>query len=168
MPDYKWLMHQLTPDPDPAVQFWLVFARFEYALKGEHYASGTEKSVTANWDKFAADFSQAWKSDLTDQLKDAADYVLAHPPREQVLQGGTLAWADDVRPAAEPELKRLLLYVRRIRNNLFHGGKFAAGPMNGPERDTKLINSGLVILDACLSLCQQHKNEIYVRFMETL
>lgn len=166
MIDFDWLPAQLTPDHTRAITFWIVFSRFEYALKRENYATGDQRSVAANWDKLASDLNGVWNADRTPELRTTVDYFINQPPKKQTLQNNSLEWTDSVLPQHEPELKRLLTYVRRVRNNLFHGGKFNTGPVPAPERDTVLITNSLIVLDECLSLCQQGINAVYVRFME--
>lgn len=166
MRDYAWLPGQLAPDQMGTITFWIVFARFEYALKREGYAYGDQGSVWAHWDRLAAELNGTWNAGRTAELQAAADYFNSHPPRKQVFQNNMLEWADSVVPNHEPELKRLLIYVRRVRNNLFHGGKFNAGFVAAPERDTALITNSLIVLDECLTLCEQVLNGIFVRFME--
>lgn len=48
------------------------------------------------------------------------------------------------------DLDRLLVLVRRIRNNLFHGGKFPEGPEDDASRDRELLKSDIAVLQACL------------------
>lgn len=43
----------------------------------------------------------------------------------------------------------MLLYVRRVRNNLFHGGKFN-GRRFAPERSELLLRHSLTIHRACI------------------
>ncbi len=41
-----------------------------------------------------------------------------------------------------------LIYVRRVRNNLFHGGKYFEE--DAVNRDERLIDCSLVVLEACV------------------
>ena len=50
------------------------------------------------------------------------------------------------------ELTWLLLMVRTVRNNLFHGGKFPLIPVSEPSRDSTLLHHSITILAACLPL----------------
>jgi len=166
MRDFAWLPAQLAPNKGIAITFWIVFSRFEYALKRENYVTGDQSSVSAHWDGLAQDLNGVWNADRTPELRTAVDYFINQPPRKQTLQNNTLDWTESVLPNHEPELKRLLTYVRRVRNNLFHGGKFNTGLVPAPERDTQLVTNSLIILDECLTLCELHFNHVYVRFME--
>jgi hypothetical protein len=57
-----------------------------------------------------------------------------------------LSWKTS-RPTAKP-IKVLIIYVGRIRNNLFHGGKF---PML-LDRDRQLLEDGVSVLTALLAV----------------
>lgn len=72
------------------------------------------------------------------------------PPKKQVARAGRLYWEDA--PATQgSDTERLLVHVRRVRNNLFHGGKFSE-TWPYPERSGKLVGASLVVLQACLAL----------------
>ena len=81
-------------------------------------------------------------------MRVAIDYVLNNPPKKQVIQNGLLEW-NDSRPNTNSKADLVLLYVRRVRNNLFHGGKFN-DHWFAPERSEELLRYSLVILNACL------------------
>jgi hypothetical protein len=67
-----------------------------------------------------------------------------------VARGGRLDWEDAPAPAGA-DTEKLLVYVRRVRNNLFHGGKFSE-TWPDPERSGKLIRASLLVIEACLKL----------------
>jgi hypothetical protein len=70
------------------------------------------------------------------------------PPKKQVLVNGKLDWRDAPPSPNLPRAEQVLLMVRRIRNNLFHGGKF----LPGDDRDQVLVNHNIIVLQACLPL----------------
>jgi hypothetical protein len=64
-----------------------------------------------------------------------------------------MGWSEPRRREAnERQLTWLLLAIRTVRNNLFHGGKFPLIPMPDPSRDRDLLIHSLTILDAMLQL----------------
>lgn len=65
-----------------------------------------------------------------------------------MIKNGLIAW-DDSRPQTDSRADELLIYVRRVRNNLFHGGKFN-GHWFEPERSEPLLRYSIAILDACI------------------
>ncbi len=49
--------------------------------------------------------------------------------------------------------------VRRVRNNLFHGGKSPNGPMNDRLRNEQLIKASTRVLEMLLAECSNIKDE---------
>jgi len=120
------------------------FARIEYALKaaGFNYGEGEAKP---NWDKFASSVSGVLDKDPA--IAAAINYMNEKPPKKQVIRNKLLEW-EEVTPNVN-KTHEILLCVRRVRNNLFHGGKFN-GHWFAPERSKELLLHSLNILDACL------------------
>lgn len=109
MRDLGWLTAELALDQDLAVRFWIVFARFEYALKRADHARGDDKHIEADWPKLAVSLGGVWNADRTQELRSAVDFFLQHPPKKQVLLNSDLGWADSVLPEHEPALKRMIV-----------------------------------------------------------
>lgn len=127
------------------------FSRFEYALKatGHHPRDG---DANPDWDDFARKIDGAFRERVGQDanLKAAVDFLMLHPPKKQRVVNEQLLWS--VVPAGRGNFTEdLLVYVRRVRNNLFHGGKFSRGWLD-PGRSETLIRHSLTILDACLVL----------------
>ena len=142
-------------------RFFIVFARFEYALKCSGYLRGDDEHAQADWNKFACDLGDAFDPDRTQRLRVAVDYLRNEPPRKQVVQGERLGWKST--GLSGNQLDALLVLVRHVRNNLFHGGKFhpvSKGAREDdlpervlePARDEELLGHSLVILAECLRL----------------
>jgi len=127
-----------------AIELFQKFARIEYALKaaGFHYGEGEAKP---NWDKFASSVSGVLEKDPS--IDASIKYISENPPKKQVIRNNLLEW-EIPKPDAS-KTHELLLCVRRVRNNLFHGGKFS-GHWFAPERSKELLLHSLNILDACL------------------
>lgn len=139
-------LDRLNLDPQLACEFLAVFARYEFALKAAGFAHGDD--ATASWDRYARTVDAAFAGLNDKDLRVAIDYLLTQPPKKQVLDHGNLQWRD---APPDPNLSRaeqVLLMVRRVRNNLFHGGKF----LPGSDRDEMLVSHSLVVLQACLPL----------------
>jgi hypothetical protein len=62
------------------------------------------------------------------------------------------------------ELERLLIYIRRMRNNLFHGGKSQPGSPMQVDRNANLLRHGLTILAECLLICKTHQPSLVGHF----
>ena len=127
-----------------AVGLFQKFARIEYALKaaGFHHGEGEAKP---NWDKFASSVSGVLEKDPA--IAAAIKYMIEKPPKKQVIRNQLLEWEEATPNASKTH--EILLCVRRVRNNLFHGGKFN-GHWFEPERSKKLLLHSLSILDARL------------------
>jgi len=147
------ILSQVANDPELVIEFFAVFSRFEYSLKREGYWHPLREGVGVSWKDFADNCSSAFaRLPKVGELSDAIQYYVDHTPMQQVIRDGELDW---VEVALKPEtltLKDLLEAVRRVRNNLFHGGKFPGVPVPEPSRNEDLLRHGLTILAAVLSL----------------
>lgn len=132
-----------------ATELFRTFARFEYALKASGFHQG-DGAAEAHWRDFAVAMADAFDSPPDGKFHDAITYILEHPPKKQMVENGILKWAV-VPPNTDLRSDLVLLYVRRVRNNLFHGGKFN-GHWFEPERSAQLLNASLTILNGCLSV----------------
>ncbi len=164
MDEYKEYLEKLIPtaaDKERVWLFFLAFSRFEFALKRSGFACGSADGVEPAWDRFASKHRHAFDPKSDARLKDACDYFISHPPQKQILDGNTLSWVESHPLGNNPLLCWLVSVLRRVRNNLFHGGKFPHPIcfITDPIRDLQLIGHSLAILRACIALdpnVQQH------------
>ena len=141
-------------DRDLVFKFFTIFCMFEYALKQGKYKnkSGDAK---ADWNKFARDVHKKFDPNSDPDLIKAVKYFLSTPPKKQVIEDGQVVFQDC--PAAKnTNTEDLSVYIRRVRNNLFHGGKFRYDR----PRDTNLIQYALTILEAWAHLDQDVYREL--------
>ena len=135
-------------------EFFRMFARFEYALKATGYHRCNRRSAEPDWARFAE--SAPVRGLLNDPanagLTAAINYILHYPPNKQVIENGALAWSNCL-PDAGNQSGRVLTFVRRVRNNLFHGGKGNQHWFE-PERTELLLRHSLTILHECLAVSQ--------------
>jgi len=153
-------LSHLTVPPELAWEFLGVFARSEYALKAAGFARGDDKRVDADWDAFAKEIANSFDPSKSQDVRTAVDYLLTKPPQKLVLKNKKLEFSDAPPDINERETQRVLLMVRRVRNNLFHGGKFLPVPAGDPDRDKLLIQHSLTVLRACIPL-YDHVAEAY-------
>lgn len=132
-----------------SMDLFRTFARCEYALKAAGFYVG-RNDVKADWRTFANSIGNALDDALDPALSTSIDYIRNHPPRKQVIRDERLDW-DDTAPEAASNADLLLAYVRRVRNNLFHGGKFN-GQWFEPERSTHLLTHSLCILQQVIEM----------------
>ncbi len=156
------VLKKLNVSPDLAFDFLGVFARSEFALKAAGFANGSDKEAKASWDAFGKAISKDFDPSKSKELKVAVEYLLKYPPKKQVLINNKLEFIDVALAHNQSQVQQVLMMVRRVRNNLFHGGKFLPGPPTDPERDKLLIQHSLAILHACIPL---HGN-VYIAYTE--
>lgn len=130
-----------------AINLFRKFARFEYALKAAGFHKG-EGDAEPDWLRFALSIDQELTSPQSDEVRTAIDFLVNQPPKKQVIKNGLLDWKES-KPSTISKADLVLIYLRRVRNNLFHGGKFN-GRWFAPERSEALLRHSLVILSACL------------------
>lgn len=136
--------HELT------LEFLATFARFEFALKKAGYVQGDDSKVSPDWDSFARGVARLDAAVLAPILN-TCKYLQEHPPKKQVLQNGALHWV--LRQGTSGSaIGDVLLNVRTVRNNVFHGGKFPDGVITDPLRDEQLIRECLAVLKGLLEL----------------
>lgn len=132
-----------------AFAFFREFARCEYCLKVVGLRCINRKVPTANWGAFAKEVQPAFEKPSSAEIAAAIDYYLAHPPKKQVLHGEVLGW-DDEQPNHTSKAELILRLVCRVRNNLFHGGKFNDNWF-APQRSEELFVHGISILRAAIA-----------------
>lgn len=138
-----------------AYEFLGTFARCEYALKGSGFAKGGTTSVEANWDAFAIAIDWHFRRVSDEAFKKAVLFLLTEPPRKQILRNGRIDWKVSPPDPNLPKAQQVLLMIRRVRNNLFHGAKIWSPEYDNRERDIRLVEAGLLVLKQCSSLNQE-------------
>lgn len=156
-----------SEDRKLAWQFFVFFSRMEYALKrsGRFLLKARNNEAKPAWDDFGSSHDAAFKATVSPEVTEAVDYFRTNPPRKQIVNGDTLSWAESEKyNERDPLLTWLLVMIRRVRNNLFHGGKFPLIPIAEPSRDQELILHAIAILHAALSL----DNDVQRIFLEDI
>lgn len=138
-----------------AFDLFEIFSQFEYCLKVTgHCLADRGGAAKPNWSAFASALTENIIEAEDASVTEAVNYILSHPPKKQMFTGGKLRF-DVVEPRAENQNDLILLYVRRVRNNLFHGGKFN-GEYFEPDRSRELLSHSASILMWCVF----HSDEI--------
>lgn len=134
-------------------RFFITFSRLEFALKTSIiYARQAGNYVEPNWDVFTNAIQVNFQPAKTQELQNAVDYILQHPPKKQSLDAGVISWIDRVFVDNISDVKKLDIHIRDVRNNLFHGSKFNGNFHPDVSRDFTLLHSSLLILDEWLNL----------------
>ncbi len=123
------------------------FAAAEHDLKAMGFIRRGSEDAQADWDEFARAIKRRFRVDRPVQIAKAWQFLTGNPPRKQVIRDGRLEWLAVARPAGLSDAEYGLLLVRRVRNNLFHGGKFIVGGTRQPDRDRELVDASFRILE---------------------
>ena len=130
-----------------AFQFFSVFSRMEYALKKSGtYLKGDNKKAEPDWGKFALHINEKFQR-RSDSISEAIMFYNQAPPKKQIVVDDVLSWSETL-PSGRTDTETILLLVKRVRNNLFHGGKFNS--RDHRYRDKTLLSHGLQILTICI------------------
>ena len=151
--DYNSLYKSINADHKLVSDFFAIFSRFEYSLKRNKFIRGDENHLFVNWEKFAKHINDVFDQNKSDKLKNAVDYLSKHPPRKQVLKDNDIRWKPIFNNSAN-SIKGVLLSIRTVRNNLFHGAKYPNpdGEVEEPAHNSELMKSCIIILEECLEL----------------
>lgn len=123
-------------------EFFFWFSRFEYALKvSGSVKAGRYGEAQVNWQEFVN--KHAAKYAPTDEAR----ALIKSPPKWQTYTNGECAWEDVDLEREKTELGKVLLVVKTIRNNLFHGGKASQKDWDNPTRNLFLLQNGKAVLD---------------------
>ncbi|SIS16011.1 MULTISPECIES: hypothetical protein [Pseudomonas] len=129
-----------------AFNFFKLFAQYEYALKAMNFSrSGSGGQAEPDWDKFSNEIGPLILGDASEEFTAAINYLFEYPPKKQVICEGTISWQEVPNNERSPQI--LFSHIRRVRNNLYHGGKFN-GRWFDPDRSEQLITKSLVVLRA--------------------
>ncbi len=137
-------------DRELVADFFMVFARAEYALKRARYVeAGRAGEPRIKWDEFGRVLGDRLFDPGSAPVAEAISYLMENPPSKHIIKNGHLEWRPRV--SAEPrDAVFLIRSITTVRNNLFHGGKEIQGLL--AERDRRLVRSSLVVLAHALTL----------------
>ena len=140
----------LAKDDLLAQEFLFVFSRFEYALKITGHLLPNTREPRIDWRRFATSVERIFSDPPTKEFAQAIQYLSTQPPNKQIVRNRRIAWSDNP-PQTDHNGDRILLYVRRVRNNLFHGGKFRQHRLGYQERTPELLGCSLTVIRTCLA-----------------
>jgi len=149
------MLKSMAQDQDKAITtFFKLFSQFEYCLKITGYCTtGRSNEAKPDWTTFAKALEHQLMDSTDAAVQEAVKYMLDDPPKKQVFEEKKLDWRK-VAPQTDDDNDRILIYVRRVRNNLFHGGKFN-GRFLDPDRSFDLLKHSEAILMECIFNSEQ-------------
>jgi hypothetical protein len=144
-------------DRELTFKFFVVFSLFEHAIKKAGFRNiGKNDSVEPDWDSFSRSINGQFNPNLNPELSNAVNYLLDNPTKKQVFRNNHLTFIQTKRPKIS-DTEWLSLLIRRVRNNLFHGGKVNYDR----HRDTLLIQFSIIILESWAILNPDVMQEIH-------
>lgn len=132
-----------------AFDFFYWFSRFEFALKENGYLKSRKVGAKAEAGWIA--FVEKWHAQYTASTEASA--LLAEPPKQQIVSlDNGLCWEAVEFDKCGSELAKVILLLKTVRNNLFHGGKNSAAGWDDPQRTMFLVSSGIAVLNQLVQL----------------
>jgi len=160
---YKQLLNELNVKEEVVMEFFVVFSRFEFALKKAGYLkTGRNESALPDWNDFAIKNEDKFDMEKDARLSEAWNYLDKEPPQMQIVNNGKLDFKIDERLNDKSSLYKAALAIKTVRNNLFHGGKFPrSGIVDDPARKTELLKKCVILLEEMLDLDPDVKKEFF-------
>ena len=103
-----------------SLEFLATFSRLEYALKVTGYLQSNEGEAKADWKKFVSKIEYIFKPKNLDDYNSLFEYkleMLGHV-------GNSIDWIEFNTSKTKNNFDCVILKIKQIRNNLFHGGKY--------------------------------------------
>ncbi|MGD0235188.1 MAG: hypothetical protein ABSC55_11715 [Syntrophorhabdales bacterium] len=133
---------------DLIYDFVFKFSRFEFALKEFKYRKPGkfDNNAEPDWTGFVRDFEGVYSP------CQFARKLLEKPPRRQIIKDGNLDWENLCFHKTNSWLKKVVLSIKTIRNNLFHGGKHGDKSWDDQVRITFLLENANRVIDQLSNL----------------
>lgn len=130
---------------DEGIKLFKVLMRLEFALKDIGYGRpGRRQVAEVNWEKY---INEKLGAPFWAKFKDTQELqvLIETPPKKQVIdETGRLIWEQHAKVTS---IQDLISAMRRVRNNLFHGGK--SGDPDA-DRNQRLFAAALFLVDQIL------------------
>ena len=144
-------------DREALLDFFVTFARVELALKSagffQHHPCPDPTDppdASPDWDKFAISLRTVFCKDVNPNLYAACEDILLNPPWREVICNDSSMWRADPPPQELTPVESLLLSIRRLRNNLFHGASFSSVQGYDLTTTENLLKASVIVLKECL------------------
>lgn len=135
--------------------FLILYSRFEYALKECGFLQSGNR-VLASIENYADSIKETFNPDQETHLGMAVNFIIETPPKVFVIRSERLLWEDNIKEG-DP-IQVLPEYLRRVRNNLLHGGKFYGG-IETEGRNWNLISNSIIIIEHWIDLNEEVKKK---------
>ena len=117
------------------------FSRFEYALKQAGYVrvSKGNDAAQVDWKTYENNTEYEMDADEQEFLKNA--------PQREIFKSGALSWEDLKFGKTASDIKKLVLVLKTVRNNLFHGAQGSHGGWADEAKGRFLLEKAIHCLD---------------------
>ncbi|WP_320169979.1 hypothetical protein [Maridesulfovibrio sp.] len=143
----------MCSDLDVGKNYFHLFSLVEYALKANGYCKlNGDIVIGVDWFNFINDNPNIFEfASINDGIISASiQFLLDAPPKVQQMttaNGNTfLRYVDMDLPTTTSNSHKISRYIRQVRNNLFHGGKYRGEVFLDPARSHDLIMHCTVLL----------------------
>lgn len=126
--------------------FFLLFARFEFALKVGGFAVAGRYGAEVNWKSFSEAGADSVFQEQAKDIQVAVAYLEGMPPKQETYFNGSFGWKARTAPTSYSRMRALLFYMQGARNNLIHGAKFLEKESQDPDRARKLLEAAEVLI----------------------
>ncbi|HET9088474.1 MAG TPA: hypothetical protein VFN53_13225 [Acidobacteriaceae bacterium] len=133
-------------------EFFWKFSVLEFALKRAGYLKKDRENAEPDWIRFSKEIAGCFQALQLDGFQQAASDLRELSPKRQINKNGALSWKQVPRFSEESEAEYTLRFLKIVRDNLFHGGRYPEGPVFEIARNQKILRTALTILDGCYEL----------------
>ena len=132
-----------------AFDYFYWFSRFEFALKENGFLKSHDvgEKAEAGWEEFEGKCNAKYVPS-----EEAKQLVKLHPKRQIIAENGGLDWKLVGVGHCTNDLCKVILMLKAVRNNLFHGGKHGDREQDDKKRNLKLLSVGKKVLDQLADL----------------
>ena len=129
---------------ETAFEFFYWFSRFEFALKSNRYLRNSKAGAIAEpgWKNFVTTWQNGYVLSVSAQA-----LITAAPKQQLVGEGEQIIWAPVALGDRSSDLERVVILLKTVRNNLFHGGKHGDANWDDPTRTKSLLMCGKNVID---------------------
>ena len=145
-------LHKLTVKPELAIEFLAVFSRLEYALKVTEFRQEGNGEAKADWKRFISEVDKTFEPNKNEQLSMVFNFLLETNLNYLCVDDKQIKWLPFLIPLESNQLNCVVLKIKQIRHNLFHGGKFAYDNSSNKNRDESLLTYAIILLLAIKSV----------------
>lgn len=137
----------------------ILFCGFEDALKRGGYLREDKTGPWPDWWRFADCNCQVFDGQTDDALHQATECLIANPARLQIrTEDAVVDYQANPSPLPGDGIpQKAVNAIQRVRNNLFHGGKFGSGEIEDPARSECLLRHSVTVLEHAAELDERLK-----------